>query len=1026
MRFTDLFIRRPVLSIVISLLILVLGARAIGMLSVQQYPTIESAVITINTSYMGASPSTIATFITSPLEQAIAQANGIDYMTSNSTQNTSMIQANLLLNYDPDKALTEINTQVNSVLNQLPADAQLPVLTVTVGETIDSMYLGFNSDQIPANKITDYLLRSVQPKLQAVKGVQTAQVLGQSQIALRVWLDPNKLAGYGLTTSDVAKVLSDNNFISAAGRTDGDTFILNLNTNTALTTVNEFKQMVIKSENGAIIRLGDIAKVSLGQENYNTDVMNNRKPAVFIGIVVAPTANLLTVLDNVKKVFAQAQKEMPSGINSKIIYDASLFVTESISQVNDALIEAFLIVTAVVFLFLGSLRALFIPVIAIPLSIIGTFFLMLLLGYTINILTLLAMVLAIGLVVDDAIIVVENVARHMEEGGKTAFQAAILSARELAKPIIAISIVLIAVYLPIGFMGGLTGALFTEFAFTLAGAVGISAIVALTLSPMLCSRMLKNTKKPKFIEYFDDKFENFRFKYQDSLVTSLKYLSVVMVFAIIILSSNFLLFATSQSELAPQEDQGIILTQLTENTNASLSATSTYSQLVSKIFSSHPETETTFQVDGFNGANNAPNLNLNMGGMVLKNWDQRKLTSNQLQPIVQKETASIAGGQVAVFQPPSLPGGGSGLPLQFVIESASPLDQMDKVSGDILDKARKSGKFQMLTSDLFYNMQEGQIQLNKDKIAEFGLTLKDVGNAISSALSENYINYFDYMGRSYQVIPQTIRDTRLNTNQLLNYYINTAMGKPISLATVASIKTTIGPQSENHFQQLNSVTLSGIPAPGVSMGDALKTLNEIAKPLLPQGYTINYASQSRQYMSQSNAMVMTFLMALIIIFLSLAVLFNSFRDPLIVLISVPMSICGAMIFISLGIGDATLNIYTEVGLVTLIGLISKHGILIVEFANELQEAGKSKWEAITSAASIRFRPILMTTAAMVLGVIPLIRATGAGAESRFDIGLVIATGISIGTCFTLFVVPAMYMLIAEDYATKKQEEELPE
>lgn len=1024
MRATDLFIRRPVYAIVISLAILVLGARAIGSLSIQQYPTIESAVITVNTSFTGASPSTIAAFITTPLEQAIAQANGIDYMTSSSTQNTSMIQANLLLNYDPDKALTEINTQVNSVLNQLPSGSQLPQLTVTVGETIDSMYIGFSSDSVTENKITDYLLRAVEPKLQSVHGVQTAEVLGNSQIALRVWLDPNKLAGFGIPAAKVAQILSQNNFISAAGRTDGETFILNLNADTALTTVPQFENMAIESKNGAIIRIKDVGTVSLGQQNYNSSVTSDNKPAVFIGIVVAPTANLLTVLDNVRQVFADAQKQMPTGINGRIIYDASLFVTASISQVNEALFEAFLIVTVVVYLFLGSFRALFIPVIAIPLSIIGAFFLMLVLNYSINILTLLAMVLAIGLVVDDAIIVVENVSRHMEEG-KTAFVAAILSARELSKPIIAISIVLIAVYLPIGFMGGLTGALFTEFAFTLAGAVGVSAVVALTLSPMLCAFMLKNTEKPKIIQYFDKKFDQFRDGYHNKLLHSLNYLPVVIVFAVLILSSNLFLFMSSQSELAPQEDQGILMTQLTADPNASLDQTAIYSNQVTNIFHSHSETETTFQVNGFNGANNAPNLNLNMGGMVLYPWDQRKLTTNQLQPMVQKQVAGIPGGAVAVFQPPSLPGGGSGLPIQFVIQSTQPFDQMAGIAQQILMQAKKTGKFQAINMDLFYSMQQGNITLNKDKIAEFGLTLQDVGNTLSAALSENYINYFDYMGRSYQVIPQVIRDTRLNSDQLLNYYINTATGQSIPLATVASISNEVTPQSVNHFQQLNSVTISAIAQPGISMGDALGLLNKIAQPILPKGYTVDYASQSRQYMDQSNAMVMTFALALIIIFLSLAILFNSFRDPLIVLISVPMSICGAMIFISLGIGGATLNIYTEVGLVTLIGLISKHGILIVEFANDLQKLGKSKFEAITESALIRFRPILMTTAAMVLGVIPLVNATGAGAESRYDIGLVISTGISIGTCFTLFVVPAMYMLIAEDYAKKKPEEPLP-
>ncbi len=1025
MRLTDLFIRKPVFSIVISLVILVLGARSIGLLSVQQYPTIESAVITINTTFTGASPSTIAAFITTPLEQAIAQANGIDYMTSSSTQNTSMIQANLLLNYDPDKALTEINTQVNSVLNQLPQGSQLPVITVTIGETTDSMYIGFSSKSVSENKITDYLLRAVEPKLQSVHGVQTAEVLGNSQIALRIWLDPKKLAGYGIPASKVAQILYSNNFITASGRTNGPTFILNLNTDSALTTIPQFQNMIIEAKNGALVRIKDVGKVTLGQENYNTTVTRNRKPNVFIGIVVAPTANLLTVLKNVRTVFAEAQKQMPAGITGRIVYDSSLFVTASISQVNSALLEAFLIVTAVVYLFLGSFRALFIPVIAIPLSIIGTFFMMLALNFSINILTLLALVLAIGLVVDDAIIVVENVSRHMEEG-KSAFVAAILSARELSRPIIAISIVLIAVYLPIGFMGGLTGALFTEFAFTLASAVGISAIIALTLSPMMCSAMLKNTEKPNFIQYFDRKFNQFRHAYHDRLLKALNYLSVVIVFAVLILTSNLFLFTTSKSELAPQEDQGIILTQSTADTNSSLAQTARYGKAVSQIFESHPETETTFEVNGYNGANNAPNLNLNMGGMVLKPWDERKLTSNQLQPIVQKQTKNIAGVAVAVFQPPSLPGGGAGLPIQFVIESTNPLSQMAAISQQIIQQARQTGKFQSLTSDLFYNMQEGDIKLNKEKIAEFGLTLEDVGNSISTALSENYINYFNYMGRSYQVIPQVTTNSRLNANELLNYYINTSSGQSIPLATVASLTKSIGPQSVNHFQQINSVTISATASPGVSMGEALEVLNKIAQPILPRGYTIDYGGQSRQFEDQSNTMLITFALALIIIFLSLAVLFNSFRDPFIVLISVPMSICGAMIFISLGVGGATLNIYTEVGLVTLIGLISKHGILIVEFANDLQKQGENKFTAISEAVAIRFRPILMTTAAMVLGVIPLINATGAGAESRFDIGLVIATGISIGTCFTLFVVPAMYMLIAEDYSKKKPEEALPD
>ncbi len=1025
MAFTDIFIKRPVLSIVISAMILVLGIRSIGLLPIQQYPTVQTAVISISTAYTGADPATIAAYITTPLENAIAQANGIDYMTSSSAQNSSTILVNLLLNYDADKALTEINTQVNSVLNQLPKSAQLPSLTITIGQSVDSMYLGFYSKSLASNQINDYLLRAVQPKLQAVHGVQQASILGNNQFALRAWLDPKKLAGYGITPAEVGRALAENDFISAAGRTDGETYIINLKTSTALTTLEEFKNLVIKSQKGAIIRLKDVARVSLGSQNYNTTVSFNGQSAVYIGIVVAPNANLLTVIDNVKKVFAEVKKQMPTGFNGSIVYDASSFVHSSISEVNKSLLEAFVIVTVVVFLFLGSFRSLFIPVIAIPLSIIGTFFVMFALGYSINLLTLLALVLAIGLVVDDAIIVVENVHRHIENGVKP-FKAALLSAGELTKPIIAISVVLIAVYLPIGFMSGLTGALFTEFAFTLAAAVGVSAVIALTLSPMMCSKMLKphDPNHKSFMDVVDKQFDRLALGYKNALASTLQVLPVVLVFAILILTSNYFLFISAKSELAPQEDQGIILGQVIAAANSSLSQTGLYDKQLANIFRTYPETNVTFEINGSSGSNNAPALNNAIAGMVLTPWDQRKRTSNQLQPLVQKQAAaSISGAKVAIFQPASLPGGGSGLPIQFVIQSTDQFDVINAVAQEILKRAAASGKFMYLDPDLKYDQQQTTIELNRDKIAEFGLTMQDVGNSLSSALSENYINYFNYMGRSYQVIPQVNRPSRLNDLDLLNYYIKTSTGTPVSLSTFTTLKHTVVPESINHFQQLNSATISAVALPFVSMGQALQTLTDIANQVLPHGYTIDYGAQSRQFMQEGSSLAVTFLLALIIIFLSLAVLFNSFRDPLIVLISVPMSICGAMIFISLGVGGANLNIYTEVGLVTLIGLISKHGILIVEFANDLQKEGKNKLEAVTTAASVRFRPILMTTAAMVLGVVPLILATGAGAESRFDIGLVIATGISIGTLFTLFVVPSMYMLIADDLSQKREEED---
>ncbi len=1017
MHFTDIFIRRPVLATVVSLMILVLGLRSIGLLPIRQFPFTQNAVITVTTTYTGADPALIAGFITTPLENSIAQADGIDYMTSTSTLGASTINANLKLNYDPDKAMTEINTKVNAVLNLLPKEAQVPIITVSIGQTIDAMYIGFNSDVLPSNKITDYLVRVVQPKLQAIDGVQNAEILGQRTFAMRAWLDPDKMAALNVTGADISSALSANDFISAAGRTDGQMVTVNLIADTGLHTVEEFKNLIIKSQNGAIVRLSDVGTVSLGSENYDTAVGFDGQQAVYIGIQVTPAANLLTVIDNVRKIFPEIQEQFPEGLNGQIVYDSTKFVNSSINEVIRSLLEAVLIVTVVIFIFLGSVRSVLIPVIAIPLSLIGTFFMMLALGYSINLLTLLALVLAIGLVVDDAIIVVENVFRHMEEG-VSRFQASLIGARELANPIIAISVVLIAVYVPIGFMGGLTGALFTEFAFTLAGAVGISAIVALTLSPMMCSKFLKlaSHNNGGFMDYVNTKFAKLEARYESTLSHSLNFLPVTTVFAIIILLSNYYLYSTSKQELAPQEDQGIIISQLTGAPNASLGQTQLFSRQIYEIFAKYPETDHVFQLDGISG------LNSSIAGMVLKPWDERKRTTEQLQPLVQQQLNEIAGARIAVFQPAPLPGS-SGLPVQFVIQTTESYDRLNEVTTELMNKIRDSGMFIYVDTDLKIDKAQTSIVLDRDKTAELGLTMADVGNVLASNLSQNYVNFFSMAGRSYKVIPQIIRNERLNDDQLLNYYITTANGASVPLSTIASLKTTVVPESVNHFQQLNSATIMGVPFPGVTMGQVLDYLTGLGKEMLPEGYSMDTAGESRQYMQESSALIVTFFFALIIIFLTLSALFESFRDPLIVLISVPMSICGAMIFISLGVGGASLNIYTEVGLVTLIGLISKHGILIVQFANDLQEQGMNKRKSIERAATIRLRPILMTTAAMVLGVLPLITASGAGAVSRYSIGLVVATGIAIGTLFTLFVVPGMYLMLAHDLSLKKKEEE---
>ncbi|MBI1261062.1 MAG: multidrug efflux protein [Rhizobiales bacterium] len=1010
MNFTDIFIRRPVLATVVSLLIFVLGVRSLFLLPVLQYPRTENAVVTVSTTYFGASADLVAGFITTPLENAISQANGIDYISSTSAAGSSTIQATLRLNYDPNKALTEIISKVNSVNNQLPSDAQEPVISIAVGETIDSMYIGFNSEVLSRNKMTDYLIRVVQPKIQSVDGVQEVEILGEKRFAIRAWLDPQKLAAYDLTATDVSQAISANDYLSAVGSTRGQMVKVDLVASTNMKSLAEFRQLIIKSKDGAFVRLSDVANVTLGAEEYDSAAGFDGKASVQLGIKVAPGANLLDVMQRVRDTFPEVQAQLPVGLSGEIAYDATAFVNSAINEVVRTLVEALVIVTLVVFAFLGSPRSVLIPTIAIPLSLVGTFTVMLMLGFSINLLTLLALVLSIGLVVDDAIIVVENINRHLEEGMRP-FDASILAARELTGPIVAMTIVLVAVYVPIGFLGGLTGALFTEFAFTLVGAVTMSAIIALTLSPMMSARVLRANNEidseweRKLVGFIDKRFEELLHVYKRLLHGALSYTPVVMVFAGIIIGSLYFLYGASKTELAPQEDLGIMISLVTPPANATVDQRLIYQQQVWEVYDSHPERGHVFQFT-------APGRTIS--GMVLTPWDERSKTSNTLVPEIQQEVDKISGARIAVIQPPSLPGS-SGFPVEFVIQTTDSFEQLNKVAQDFLAKVQASGQFIFVDSNLKFDKPQARIEIDREKVAELGLTMRDVGGSLTSLLGGGYVNYFSLDGRSYKVIPQVKQADRLNVDQLNNLYIKTGAGTSIPLSTVAHITKEVVPQNLGHFQQLNAATISGVPMPGLTSGQVLAYLQELAKTELPQGYTVDYSGQSRQYVQESSALVVTFMFAMVIIFLALAAQFESFRDPVIILVSVPMSICGALIFIALGLGGASLNIYTQVGLVTLIGLISKHGILMVEFANSLQKEGLNKREAIEEAAAIRLRPILMTTAAMVLAVIPLILASGAGAASRYNLGLVIATGLSIGTGFTLFVVPAVYSLIAGDH-----------
>ncbi|SNX27767.1 multidrug efflux pump [Polynucleobacter meluiroseus] len=1011
MNWTDVFIRKPVLSLVVSALVLVFGLKAMGSLPVNQYPQTQNAVVTITTAYYGADPETIAGFITQPLESAIAQAQGIDYLSSTSVSGLSTITATLKLNYDSNAALTQIQTQISSVSNQLPKQAQQPVLTVQIGQTTDAMYLGFYSNEIPNNAVTDYLLRVVKPKLDAVDGVQTAEIVGGRKFALRAWLDRAKMAGLGVGADDVANALTANNYLSAVGSTKGDMVSVDLVAGTDLHSLEGFRKLVVKSDGINIVYLEQVATVTLGSEDYNTNVAFSGVQSVFIGIKVAPQANLLDVAQKVRAAVPGIQKQLPNGLTGKVVYDSTQFITTSIDEVVKTLLEALLIVTVVIYLFLGSARAVAVPVIAMPLSLIGTFFLMQVLGYSINLLTLLSLVLAIGLVVDDAIIVVENVDRHMKEG-KSPLEASLVAARELGGPILAMTVVLIAVYIPIGFQGGLTGALFTEFAFTLASAVAVSGLIALTLSPMMCSRIFTEAQEASpFVQKIDRIFDKVHHSYKSTLRELLGTWQVIIVMGALLLGGVAYLYATARSELAPTEDQGIVLMQAFGPPNSTVNQMQTYADQIYQLASVEPDYEQAFQITSRTSS---------FGGILLKDWNKRTLNASQFQQKMQNQWNTIAGARVAAFQFPALPGA-QGLPVQVVINTTESYEQLNEVSQAVLDKARKSGNFFFVDTDLKIDKPQDVLVIDREKVAALGMTQQQVGAALSAALGGGYVNYFSVAGRSYRVIPQVKQIDRLNPDQILDYYIRTPSGQMIQARTIATIQQKVVPQSINHFQQLNSATISGVSTPFISQADLLEFMRQTLSEVAPIGYSMDYAGPSRQFMAESGGFLVTMFFAILIVFLVLAAQFESFRDPIVILVSVPLALFGALIFINLGF--TTLNVYTQVGLVTLMGLISKHGILIVEFANEQQAKGLSKLEAIIEACSVRLRPILMTTAAMVLGVLPLVVASGAGAAGRKSMGIVIFTGLSIGTLFTLFVVPAMYLFIGADHHAKKFKEE---
>ena len=1008
MKFTDLFIKRPVLSMVVSLLIFLFGINAMNHMQIRQYPKMDNTVITVETAYPGADADLIAGFITSPLENAVASAEGIDYMTSSSVQGLSTITLTIKLNFDPQIAFTDVMSKVQQTLNQLPKEAQQPVILKKSDSSTALMYISLDSKQMTPQQITDYATRVVQPQLQTVNGVAKADILGGATYSMRVFLNPIKMAALGVTPEEVSVVLASNNFLTAAGHTKNEYVAINMTAKTDLNSSQQFGKLIVKSKNGSIVRLSDIAKVELGSQNYDNSVTFNSKKAVFLSITPTPTANPLTVISAVRAIMPSIVKEFPPSLTGTIVYDATDFIRASIKEVVETIVEAAFIVIVVIFLFLGSVRSVLIPVVTIPLSLIGVCTLMLILGYSTNLLTLLAFVLAIGLVVDDAIVVVENVHRHIEEG-KSPFQAALIGAREIATPVIAMTITLAAVYTPIGFMGGLTGALFKEFAFTLACAVIISGIIALTLSPMMCSKVLSaESSSGALVHFLDNLFNKLKIIYQRTLHSLLETRVIMLFFAAVVILMLPYLYTHTAAETAPEEDQGFFFVMATAPQFATINYIEAFTKPFDAIYTSFPETANYFTI----------NMAQPISGMVLKPWDKRKKSQFALKQPLQEKLSQITGLNPFAIIPPPLPGGGGGTPIQFVIKTTNDFQSLFDVSNKLTDKAKQSGLFVYIDNSLKFNQPEIEFTINREKAAEMGLNMRDIGSSLTSALSGGYINYFNLQGRSYQVIPQLDRKYRLTPKQLGQIYVKTANGTMVPLSTVVQPVAKTQPNANTHFQQLNSATIQAVMMPGKTLGEGLAYLQSIADEILPKGFTYDYGGESRQFVQEGNTLVFAFLFAIVIIFLVLAAQYESFRDPLIILISVPMSICGALIPLNLGL--ASINIYTQVGLITLIGLISKHGILIVDFANHLQrEKNLDRRAAVEESAAIRLRPILMTTAAMVFGVFPLLIASGAGAVSRFDIGLVIATGLLIGTCFTLFVVPTLYTYIAGDHRSKK-------
>lgn len=1012
---TDYFIKRPVLSLVISTMIVLLGVQAFFNTQVRQYPELETSVISITTAYPGASAELIQGFITTPIQQVVSSTVGIDYVRSSSSNSVSTVEVHMKLGVDADIALTEVSTKVASIRGELPAESEDPVIAKQSAEGFALAYYSFYSETLSDVEVTDYLLRTIQASLSTLKGVAEAEILGGKTYSMRVWMDPVRMSALKVSAADIANAIGAQNYQSAAGQTRSRLVQTDVNAVTDSSDPEVFKRFIIREEGDNRVRLGDVADIELGAENYDSLIMFDNVPSIYIGINGTTDGNPLTTIKLVNAELEKLKKSFPPGLNAAIAYDSTEFIQASINEVIFTLAQAALIVIVVIFLFLGSFRSTLIPLVTIPLSIIGVLFYMQIMGYSINLLTLLAMVMAIGLLVDDAILVVENIYRHIGEGLRP-LQAALQGAREIAKPVIATTIVLCVVYAPIGLLGGLTGVLFKEFAFTLVGTIIISTIIALTLSPMMCSRVLKPTiANNAYARYVNALFERIHLGYEEFLAGSLKTRSATIVFVIGVVAMLVPMFLFIQNELAPEEDQGVIFTFSQAPDHSSIDYLNKYTAPYIDIFREYQdEYQSSFMANGFGGPT------VSFAGMLLKPWEQRSLTSMQMIPQIQQALDQQPGLQSFAFNPPSLPGASGNTPVEFILKTQQGYDQLYGVVQQVLNKARESGKFYFIKSDFNFSKPEIRVTIDRERAESMGISMREIGQTLGAILAEGYISRFNLAGRSYKIIPQARSAERQNAEVISQYYVYSDRGEQVNLSSLVDIDYSSVPRELVQFQQQNAAKIDAVP--GVPLGEALEYLRTLSEEVAPAGYTFDYQGQSRQLIQEGSVLALTFGFAVIVVFLVLAAQYESLRDPFIILTTVPLAMFGALV--PMFLWQVSMNIYSQVGLITLIGLVSKHGILIVEFANEIQKnENLDPVKAVIKASSIRLRPILMTSFSTIIGIMPLVVASGAGAASRQAIGITIVSGFAIGTLFTLFVLPVIYTFFAGDHRPQVSDDE---